>query len=704
MGRRRQMGGQTRFEKLLEPGYIGSVKIRNRIIKTGAGMLMWHEDDTHMREEVKAFYEGMARGGVGLLVVESPTIDYPMGARWRQRYRIDNDKYIEGLKELVDVIHKHGCPTFMQMNHDGPWQAHLPFEPNPLFSGPPIGASPVSLKLENDFHNDVPKPLTIPEIEELVDKFASAAGRAKKAGFEGVDINAASSHLLHNFLSPFWNRREDIYGGSLENRARFLMQIIREIKRRLGKDFSVSIIMNGIEIGQTAGIDDSKCLTHEDSRGIAKLLHEAGADAIQVRSHWLGYHVGAYLPDSLFYPEPPIPLESFPKEYYTKLKGAGANILFAAGIKKVLPIPVTVVGRLDPELGEKVLREGMVDFIGMTRRLIADPDLPNKLAEGRVEDIAPCTGCDNCLGSGHCRINGFLGTPYHTIEKAKKKKKVLIIGGGPAGMEAARVSAIRGHDVTLYEKSKQLGGLLPLAAMVKGSHPEDLNSLINYHEYQIKKLGVKIELGREMDPGLVEKLKPDVVFLATGGTPFVPKIPGIDRPNVISGAELHSRLKFFLRFFGPETLRWLSKFYMPIGKKVVIIGGAIQGCELAEFLIKRGRKVTIVEKAESIGEGMVDALLWQLSLWFKKKGVTIISGVKEYLEITDKGLTIINKRGESQVIEADTIVPALPLMPNMGLIESLKGKVPEVYAIGDCKEPHLIVDAISTGLRTARTV
>ena len=698
------MSAYTRFEKLLEPGYIGSVKTRNRIIKTGAGMLMWHEDDLHMREEVKAFYEGMARGGVGLLIVESPTIDYPLGVRWRQRYRIDDDKYIEGLKELVEVIHKHNCPTFMQMNHDGPWQAHLPFEPNPLFSGPPIGASPVSMKSENDFHNEVPRPLTIPEIEDIVDKFANAALRAHKAGFDGVDINAASSHLLHNFLSPFWNRREDAYGGSLENRARFLSQIVREIKRQLGKGFSVSIIMNGIEIGQVAGIDDSKCLTLEDSRGIAKLLQEAGADALQVRSHWLGYHVGAYLPDSLFYPEPPIPLEAFPKEYHTKLKGAGANILFAAEIKKSVSIPVTVVGRLDPELGEKVLREGMADFIGMTRRLIADQDLPNKLATGRIDDIAPCTGCNNCLGSKHCRINGFLGTPYNTIEKTKKKKKVLVIGGGPAGMEAARVSAIRGHDVTLYEKSYRLGGLLPLAAMVKGSHPEDLNLLIDYLEHQIKKLGVKIILGKEADLAVVERLNPDVVFFAAGGTPTVLGIPGIDRSNVIIGAELHRRVKFFLRFFSPETLRWLSKFYMPIGKRVVIIGGAIQGCELAEFLTKRGRKLTIAEKDEVIGKDMVDAFLGHLLIWFKKKGVTMISGIKEYVEITEKGLTIINKEGKRQIIEADTIVPALPLTPNIGLVENLRKKVPEVYTIGDCKEPHLIVDAIGAGLRIARAV
>jgi 2,4-dienoyl-CoA reductase (NADPH2) len=263
---------------------------------------------------------------------------------------------------------------------------------------------------------------------------------------------------------------------------------------------------------------------------------------------------------------------------------------------------------------------------------------------------------------------------------------------------------MRGHDVTLYEKSHRLGGLLPLAAMIKGSHPEDLQSLIDYLEGQIKKLNVKIELGKEADLSAVERLKPDLVFIASGGKSTVPKIQGIDRPNVISGDELHRRLKFFLRFFGPETLRWLSRFYMPIGKKVVIIGGAIQGCELAEFLTKRGRKVTLVEKSETMGEGMVDAFLGHLLTWFKKKGVTIISGVREFVEITEKGITIINKEGERKIIEADTVIPTLPLVPNAELVEKLKGKVPEVYAIGDCKDPRLITDAIAAGTRTARAV
>ena len=692
------------YEKLLEPGRIGSVKTRNRIVKSGAGMLMWHENDLHMQPEVLAFYEGIARGGVGLLIVESPTIDYPRGVRWPERYRIDEDKYIPGLRELVGIIHKHGCPTFMQMNHDGPWQVKLPFVPRPMYEGAPIGASPVHFESEGDFHAETPHALTVEEIQEIVDKFASAAVRAQKAGFDGVDINAASSHLLHNFFSPFWNKRTDAYGGSVENRARFAMEVIREIKKRAGTDFPVSVIMNGIEIGQGIGVPDSQCLTHEEARGIAKCLQAAGADALQVRSHFLGYHVGAYLTDALFYPAPPIPIESFPKAYDASDLGVAANVPAAAGIKSAVTIPVTVVAKLDADIGERILREGKVDFIAMTRRLLADPDYPRKIAEGRLDDIQPCTGCDNCLGSRRCRINGLLGTPYNTIEKAPKKKKVLVIGGGPAGMSAARVSALRGHDVTLYEKSTMLGGLLPIASIVKGNRPEDLSLIINYFSRQLAKLGVKVELGKEANLSVVESMKPDVVFLATGGTSTVPKIPGIDGPNVVSGAALHQRLKLALKFFKPDTIRKLTQFYMPMGKRVVVIGGAIQGCELAEYLTKRGRKVTVVEKSPMIGDGMVDALLCYLLIWFRKNGVTLISGVKEYVEITGKGLTIVTADGKKQTIEADSIVTALPLTPNDELLNGLKAKVPEVYAVGDCREPLLIADAIGTGLRTAREI
>ena len=694
----------AKFEKLLEPGRIGSVKTRNRIVKTGAGTFMAHEDETHMNGAMLAFYESLARGGVGLLIVESPIIDYPAGARWRFRYRIDDDKYLPGMSELAAIIHKHGCPTFMQMNHDGPWQAKLFEDPNPPFKGPPIAASRVMMKSENDFHNEMPRELTIPEIEVIIDKFAGAAVRAQKAGFDGVDINAASSHLLHNFLSPFWNRRKDRYGGSQANRARIVTSIIREIKKRLGQDFPVSVCINSAEYGRMAGIGDEKCLTVEEAQRTARILQEAGADALHIRSHWLGYHVGAYLPDLLFYPEPPIPLKSFPKEYDVNMRGAAWNVNLAAGIKEMVSIPVMVVGKLDPELGEKVLREGKADFIAMTRRLQADPELPNKVAAGRMEDIAPCTACDNCLGSRRCRINAFMGKDYNTIEKAAKKKKVVVVGAGPAGLEAARVAALRGHDVTLYDKLTKVGGLLPMAAMVKGTELEDLPAMVRYLRRQVVKLGVKINLGKEVGPATIEAVKPDVVIIAAGGVPAMPEIKGIESRKVVSSADLHRKLKFFLRFLGPDTLRWLTKFYLPVGRRVVIIGGSLHGCELGEFLTRRGRQVTIVEKSGVLGQGMVDVIQAYLFRWFRIKGVTLISGVKQYVEITDKGLTIINKDGERQNITADTIIPALPLTPNMELFESLKGKVPEIYAVGDCKEPLLIADAVGTGAGVARAI
>lgn len=697
-----------RFEKLLEPFTIGSVKTRNRIIKTGASTCYWHEDDLQMNEKTLAFYEALAKGGVGLLIVESPTVDYPVGARWRRRYRIDDDKYIGGLAQLAEVIHRHNCPTFLQLWHDGPWQS--PLFPNypPTFDGPPVGASPVNLGYPGDFHRDVPRELTGTQIEEIIAKFAQAALRAKRAGFDGVDINAASSHLCHNFLSPFWNRRRDGYGGSTENRAKFLIQIIREMKRLAGNDFPVSVIINGIELGRAIGVRDEDCLTAEESRKIALLLQEAGADAVMVRNHWLGYHVGGFLPDYLFYPEPPVSVTSFPPEYYWRGKGAGANMLLAEAMKKVLSIPVTVVGKISPELGERILQEGKADFIGMTRSLQADPELPNKLAAGRVEDIAPCTACGTCLDQSismerRCRINAAMGTAHYALEKAPLKKKVVVVGGGPAGMEAARVAALRGHDVTLYEKSPRLGGLLPLAALIKGTEIEDLPALIRYYETQLKKLGVKTELGKEADSETVVGLRPDVVFLAVGGKLTVPEITGLERAKVITTAALHGRVKPYLRFLGPRLLGWLTRFWIPVGKRVVVIGGGLHGLEVAEFLVRRKRDVTIVEEGERLGKGVVDFRLGLLLDWFHKKGVTIITGVRS-IEITEKGVEIVTGQGEKQAIEADSVIPAVPLSPQEGLEKGLEGKVAELYAVGDCREPRLIVDAIADGWQIARRI
>ena len=697
-----------RFDKLLEPYHLGSVKTRNRIIKTGASSLYWRDDELHMNKTLLAYYEAIARGGVGLLIVESPTIDYPSSSRWSQIYRFDNDNYIEGMSELVQVIHKYGCPTFMQMVHLGPWQNPLFPDKPPISSLPPVGASPVNLKTPGDFHRDLIRELSIPKIQEIVDKFASAAVRAQKSGFDGVDINAGSTHLLHNFLSPFWNRREDAYGGSRENRARFLVEIIQQVKKRCGKEFPVSVCMNGIEIGRTVGIDDSKCMTVEDSQGLAKIIEAAGADAIQVRNQWLGYHVGGFLPDYLFCPEPPIPLKEFPKEYNARQRGAGANVYLAEGLKKVLSIPIIVVGKISPELGDQVLREGKADFIAMNRGIFADTELPNKLAAGRPEDIAPCTACGTCLDQTiqmkrRCRINAAIATEKHTIDKAEKRKRVVVVGGGPAGMEAARVAAIRGHQVALYDKGTKLGGLLDLAALIKGLEIEDLTSLVRYFKIQLDNLGVEVKLGIEVNSALIEAIKPDVIIVATGGTLTVPEIPGINNRKVVTTPALHRQVKPFLKLFGPRMLGWLTHFWLPIGKEVVVIGSGLHGCETAEFLIKRGRKVTIVDTAETFGEGMLDFRLGLFMEWVGKKGVTTINGAKS-LEITNEGVVVTTKQGKKETLLADSVIPTSPLKPNTGLLKLLEGKAPEVYAIGDCQEPRMIVDAIAAGWKIANAI
>jgi 2,4-dienoyl-CoA reductase (NADPH2) len=695
---RMPMIGRARFDKLLEPYHIGKVPTRNRIVKTAAGTRYTHNDDIHLSDTVKAFYEALARGGVGLLMVESPAIDFPLGVTNIRRFRIDDDKFIPLLSELTQVIHKHGCPTFLQLYHSGPWHK------TQLFGLQPVAASAIDMSSALDRPKDMPRELTIPEIEQLVDKFASAAERAQKAGFDGVEVNASSSHLIASFLSRFWNRRQDAYGGgSLESRARFLLEIIRETKKRLGPDFPVTVLINGVEVG---GEDES--LNYAEGQALARMIQEAGADALHVRFHWRALDLASMHPESLFYPEPLIPLKSFPKELDWSHKGTGATLPVAAAIKRAVSIPVITAGRLDAELGEEALRQGKVDFIGLCRRLMADPELPNKLASGRLDDIAPCLACKECMRAYNqavrCRVNAALGTEQqYVIKQAGKKKRVLVVGGGPAGMEAARVAALRGHEVMLYEREPKLGGLLPMAAVVKGLEIEDLPALVRYLKRQITKLGVKIRLGKEVNPSLIEEIKPDAVILAAGGIPALPDIPGINGRNVVNGTQLHHSLRNYLRFLGPRVLRWLTKLWMPLGKRVVIIGGDIQGCELAEFLVKRGRKVTIVATAEEMGEGLVDNTKTRLLWWLSERGVSMMTGVR-YEEITDKGLTVITKEGKRQTIAADTIVPAIPLNPNNELLKSLEGKVPEIHAIGDCMEPGLIIDAIADGSRIAHTI
>ncbi len=687
----------AKFERLLEPGYIGKVRTRNRMIKAANGT-SFIEPSGYVGERALAYYETMAKGGVGLIIVESCGVEYPLGVQHPPvQFHLDDDKYIPSYSKLTEVIRKHGCPAFIQFQHAGPW--------NPTGMLPERDTKAASALTREELPGPdfaVPRGLSLEEVKEYIDIWAKAAERAAKAGFDGVEINGATCHQINTFFSRIWNKREDEYGyQTLENRARFMCDIVREIKKRLGKEFPVTCLINIAEYGH------EKATTIKEGVQFARFLEDAGADAIQCRAHGYGHRGGLIQPDRILYPEPP---EWLPKDMDWSRQGKGAAVPLAEAVKKAVSIPVFCSCRLDPVLGEEFLRQDRLDFVSMVRRLLADPELPNKVAAGRLEDIVPCTGCLYCMDVRNrnkpleCRVNAALGREgEYTLHPAEKKKRVMVVGGGPAGMEAARVAALRGHEVLLYDKSPKLGGLIPLAALVKDLEIKDLLALIDYYRIQLARLGVTVKSGKEANETAMGEFAPDVLILASGGVHNRLDIPGSSRKNVLNSSELHKRLRSYLRFLGPRTLAWLTKFWMPIGKRVIVIGGTITGCELAEFLIKRRRKVTVVHTDEELGEGMTKDDLLRFLPWLDKKGGTSFTGV-EYEEITEKGLTITTSEGQKKTIEADTIVVALPLIPDTSIVKTLEGKAPEIHVIGDCREPRLMADAIADGARLGHTI
>jgi 2,4-dienoyl-CoA reductase (NADPH2) len=694
------VGASGRLERLLEPGTIGSLRTKNRIIKTAAGT-GYADKDGRGTERMADFYGAIAKGGAGLVIVENCAVEWPRGTHVIPTgFRLHDESYVAGHALVTAAVHQHDCPIFVQLMHAGPWLAMLPGQ------GPQerITASTIA---EEDMPPSgwdwVPgHQLTVPEIHDVVGIFAHSAELAKKAGYDGVEINASFYHLINCFLSRFWNRRDDEYGPqTIENRTRFYCDIIREVKRVCGKDFAVATNINAREFGLTNGT------TLDEAKAMAPYLEAAGTDILQVRASSYGPYLEMLFPETLLYPEVP---DLDLGELDISHGGPGMYLTMAAAVKKMVSIPVFCAGRLTPELGDEALRDGKLDFVGMTRRLIADHELPNKVAAGRLDEIRPCCGCCYCVetrmddGPQSCRVNPESGKErQYEIAPATKKKRVMIAGAGPAAMEAARVAALRGHDVTIYDKSARLGGLLPIAAVVKDHEQESLVGLVGYYQGQLAKLGVKVELGREVDAALVGKVKPDVLIVATGGKNAVPAIPGLDNPKVIDSASLHRKLKLALRVFGPPLLARLTKWYMPVGKNVVIVGGGVQGCQLAEFLVKRGRSVTIVELGEVLGKGLPYLTPVRLLTWFKEKGGVALAGVT--LErITDQGLAITTAEGEHKTLQADSIIVALPLEPDTVTAGSLESAAPEVYQIGDVKEFGYMHGAFAAGAEVGRVI
>ena len=643
------MSVNPRFDNLFQPGWIGQMKLRNRIVMP-AMRTCYGAQESYVTRRLRNYYEARARGGVGLIILETSYI-HAGGRTSTNQLAISDDKFIPGLSELAQVIQRHGAKVAVQLQHGGRRAS------SQLTRTQPIAPSSIP-----SIGGEVPKEATDDDIAGIITSFARAAQRAKQAKLDAIEISATTYGLIGQFMSRASNKRQDTYGGDLRNRARLLVKVIEAVREAVGADYPILCRLNGKE---EEGIEDG--ITVEEAQEIARVAQDAGAQTIDVFAGSSGS---------------PIPVTAQPLI-------EPLLVYLAEGIKKVVNVPViTAGGSISPEAGESILKERKADFIAMGKALIADPELPNKAASSRLGDIVPCILCMGCVDKifsdipVKCSVNAQVGreTEY-TIEPTEKPQKVLVIGGGPAGLEAARVAALRGHHVSLYEKGSKLGGQLIQAAIppYKGK----IELLTRYLDNQVRKLGVNVKLDKEATPAAVEETKPDAVIIATGATPLIPDIPGARGENVVTALEALTR-------------------YNEVGERVIIAGGGIVGCETAEFLTEKGKRVTILEMFKEIGSDIIEWLRPAVLGRLRKYGVRMEAGVK-VVEITEKGAKGV-RGGTSEFFEANTVVLAMGMKSERGLARNLEGKVKKLHLAGDCVESRRIKEAIAEGFHIAHEI
>ncbi len=640
----------ARFKKVFEPTSIGQMQLKNRIVMPPIGT-NYAEEGGAVGQRTLDYYEARARGGVGLIIVEgsAPSLQCTMP----HQASLGDDKLIPKWQKLTDAAHKYNARIAIQIMHSTMENSDgkaVQVSPSPVIV--PARIMGVS--------GEPPHELTVEEIAERVEWFASAARRAREAGFDGVEIHGAHQYIVAAFLSSATNQRKDKYGGSVENKARFLVEIIQAVREEVGPDFPVWVRINAREWGVENGI------TIEETKQVVPLAVEAGAQAIHVS----GYGAGSYITTA--------PISDTP----------GFLVPLAEEVKKLTNVPVIAVGRLDLELGERILEEGKADLIAIGRHLMADPDLPNKVAEGRLDEVIPCIGCMECIerlafderGEGvTCVVNPAMGRERaYQIKPAGKVKNVVVVGGGPAGMQTAIVAARRGHRVTLFEKDAKLGGQLNIAALppFKG----DIFPWINYLVNQVDKAGVEVRLNTDATAEIVTEGNPDAVVIATGSIPAMPDIPGIDKSNVVTAQDVLS---------GKATT----------GQNVVIIGGGMVGCETGHYLEEQGKTVTIIEILKRMANDMLFMTRRRLMDGLRSKKVTLLTSAT-CEEVREDSVRVTTAEGEKETIRADTVIIAVGYKANERLYKALEGKVPEIYCIGNSSEPRRILEAIREGYRT----
>jgi len=703
------------YSALLQPGRIGRLELRNRIVMTPMGS-NFAEADGHCTERIQAYYEARAKGGAGLLIMGVCAIAYPAGTAEPFQVGVSSDEFIPGLAAVAERAHRHGARIGMQLQHAGKTATRDMAAGRPLWV-PSIPHAARTTMMSAFTQEEMAtfvgalgrqrpqmRVMDKADIEQMIEWFAAAALRARTAGFDGIELHAAHTYILAGFLSPYYNQRTDEYGGPLENRARLLVETIRAVKQRVGADFPLWVRLDGEELRTPGGI------TIDDAVATAKLAAAAGADAISVSAY-------ATITDGSAFTEAPL------------VHQPGGLVGYATAIKKESPVPVIAAGRISPEMAETGIERGQFDFVAMGRKLLADPELPNKLAQGRRAEVRPCIYCYACVSQifinqrVKCTVNPLTGHEFEAaIEPAPQRRRILVIGGGPAGMEAARVAALRGHDVTLLERGERLGGTLFFAGLAYDPNGRLLDSLVT----QVRRLPISIHLGVEVTPALVTQLRPDAIVIATGAVRGAPPIPGATQSHVWSGDELRRLMtndgadeiaqrklnlaqRALFRAGGmlkvtdsAQAIQGLSKLWMPLGKRVVIVGGGLVGLELAEFLIPRGREVTVLEPTDKPGRELPIVRRWRVLDAVEHHAQLHRSA--QVTEITADAVRWTDGQGQAQRTPADSVVLAIGAETDDRLARMLEVCGVPLHRIGDCARIGYIEGALHEGHRIGREV
>lgn len=590
-----------------------------------------------------AYMAARAAGGAGIVLTEGSHVK-PNGRIFPRSLGIYDDSLLPGLKELTEKAHAAGGKIGIQLNHSGR-------QGSSRFTGEPIvSCSPIPCPRRRE----MPCELTVPEIEEIIRDFGEGAKRAKEAGFDMIEIHGAHGYLINQFLSPYSNLRRDEYGGDPERRMRFALEVVEAVRKAVGKDYPVSFRISVDEFVPNG-------LTLDTSIEICKRLEEMGVDLLNVTGSVYGSVHMMIAPMQL------------PQNLLVYLAGE---------VKKHVNIPVAGVGRIvDPDKAEEAIANGETDLVALGRALIADPEWPNKVKENRISEISRCVACvQGCVGphlvttGAKCLQNPGVGREYKEEKPAGRKKEIMVIGAGPAGLEFAVTAAARGHKVEIYEAKERIGGTFNLAAVPPGK--DEIRNVVEIRKTKLDQLNVPVHCNIKADVPLILKNKPDAVVLALGAEPRRLNIPGCDRENVYQANQI------------------LEMDQAP-GRIIAIIGGGMVGCETALHLAKQGKQVTIIEMMDDIATDINERMRYVVLQEIEKAGIDVITGVKVDSFI-DFGVQLF-RNNHKRLIEADTIVVAIGSVSNNDLYEEVKKIVPECCQIGDCKEPKSGLEAIEQG-------